>query len=84
MGYCIEASHATVTEETENRNDRLYQPTCDVHVHNASTSPDAIGGVTDVRAGQVVGYWPLKEQGVVFDFHITGQGAVQPVGRERQ
>lgn len=83
VGYCIDASHARVAK-TEDRTDRLYQPTCDVHVHNASASPDAVGGVTDVRAGLVVGYWPLEEQGVVLDFHITGQGAVQAVVRERE
>ncbi len=83
MVYCIDAKHARVTEGTENGNDRLYQPTCDVDVHDASASPDAVGRVTDVRAGQVVGHRPLEEQRVVFDLHITGQGAVQAVVRER-
>ena len=61
----------------------MYQPTCDVDVHNASSSPDAVGRVADVGAGLVVGHRSLEEQGVVLDLHITGQGAVQAVGRER-
>ncbi|RCU37944.1 hypothetical protein DVA76_17915, partial [Acinetobacter baumannii] len=69
---------------TENGNDRIYQPTGDVDVHDASASPDAVGRVADVRASQVVGHRPLEEQGVVLDLHITGQGAVQAVARERE
>lgn len=83
MGYCIDISHARLTEETEDGNDCLNQPTCDVDVHNASASTDAVGRVTDICAGQVVGYGPLEEQSVVLDLHITGQGAVQAVVRER-
>lgn len=58
--------------------------TCDVHVHDAGASPDAVGGVAHVRAGQVVGHGALEEQGVVFDFHITGQRAVQAAEREEE
>lgn len=81
-GHCIDASHAGVTEETENGSGRLHPPTRDVDVHDAGTSPDAVGGVTDVRPGQVVGHRPLEEQGVVLDLHVAGQGAVQAVARE--
>lgn len=41
--------------------DRFYQLTCDVDIHNASASSDAVGGITDVRPGQVVGHRALKE-----------------------
>lgn len=78
-GYRIDArAMPELRKETDDRN----QPTRDVHVHNASASPDAIGGVAHVRAGQVVGYRPLEEQGVVLDFHISGQGAIQAMVRE--
>lgn len=60
------------------------KPTRDVDVHAAGASPDAVGGVADVRAGQVVGHRTLEEQGVVLDLHISGQGAVQAVVRERE
>lgn len=58
--------------------------TRDVDVHDASASPDAVGGVADVRAGEVVGHGPLEEQSVVLDLHIAGKGAVQAVVRERE
>lgn len=83
-GYCIDVSHARVTGETENGSDRFCKPTCDVDVHDAGASPDAVGRVADVRAGQVVGHRSLEEQGVVLDLHITGQGAIQAVARERE
>lgn len=50
---------------------------CDVDIHDAGTSPDAIGGVANVRSCQVVGHRALEEQGVVLDLHIAGQGAIQ-------
>lgn len=54
-------------------------PTCDVHVHDTGAGPDAVGGVTDVRPGQVIGHRALEKQGVVLDFHISGERAVQAV-----
>ena len=67
-----------------NGKNRLHQPTRDVDVHDARASPDAVGGVADVRAGEVVGHGPLEEQSVVLDLHIAGKGAVQAVVRERE
>lgn len=55
--------------------------TCDVDVHNASASSNAIGGVTDVSPRQVIGNWPLEKQGVVLDFHVAGKGAIQAARR---
>lgn len=68
----------------ENGSDRRRRTTCDVDVHDAGASPDAVGRVADVGAGQVVGHRPLEEQGVVFDLHVAGQGAVQPVEIDRE
>lgn len=84
-GYCIEAGHAGEAEETEDGNDRRHQPTCDVHLHAAGAGPNAVGSITHIGAGQVVGHRTLEEQGVVLDFHIRegGQGAVQAVVTER-
>lgn len=64
--------------------DCIYQPTCDVDVHYTSASPDAVGSVADICPSQIVGHWPLEEECVVLDLHITGQGAIQAVVRERQ
>lgn len=82
-GYCIEKSHACVGKWQE-RSDSHVDPTCDVHVHNASAGTDAVGGVTDICPGQVVGHRALEEQGVVFDFHISGERAVQAVKTENK
>lgn len=56
---------------------KLVQRTCDVDVHDTGASPDGVGGVTDIRAGQVVGHGALEEQGVVLDLHVAGQRAVK-------
>lgn len=75
-------------KETEREGERRLplfdQPTRDVDVHDAGASADAVGGVADVRPGEVVGHGPLKEQGVVLDLHIAGQGAVQAAVKERE
>lgn len=63
---------------------RWRPPTRDVHVHDAGAGPDAVGGVADVRPGQVVGHRALEEQGVVFDFHISGERAVQAGETEKK
>lgn len=80
-GYCIEKSHACVGKR-EQRSGSSGDPTCDVHVHDTGAGPDAVGGVTDVRPGQVVGHRALEEQGVVLDFHISGERAVQAAKTE--
>lgn len=80
---CIDASHARKRGEGETENKRSTL-TCDVHVHDAGASPDAVGGVAHVRAGHVIGHGALEEQGVVFDFHISGQRAVQTAEREEE
>jgi len=72
-------SHARVRKSG---NDSYNQPTCDVDVHDAGASPDAVGGVTNVRSSQVIGHWPLEEQGVVLDLRISGQGAIQAAVRK--
>lgn len=80
-GYCIEKSHAYAGRRQQ-RSVGSGGPTCDVHVHDAGAGPDAVGGVTDVRPGQVVGHRALEEQCVVLDFHIGGERAVQAAKTE--
>lgn len=81
-GYCIENSHACVGRRQQ-RGGPSAGPTCDVHVHDARAGPDAVGGVADVCPGQVVGHRALEEQGVVLDFHVGGERAVQAAKTEK-
>lgn len=70
--------------KTDTISGRIYLPTCDVYVHYAGASADAVGRVTDIRPSQVVGHRALEEESVVLDLHVTGQGAIQAVVGERQ
>lgn len=85
-GYCIEKSHACVRKWQEKKSSSRLDPTCDVHVHDASAGTDAVGGVADICPSQVVGHRALEEQGVVFDFHVRDrcERAVQAVKTENK
>lgn len=50
----------------------VFEPTCDVDIHDSSAGPDAVGGVTHIGSSKIIVHRLLEEQGVVFDLHSPG------------